>query len=153
MCPQTASVRVQMELPCISTSFPPDSSYNLTTSNIPVAPEPNDVYRHALCPSSSLRPNAPFQLLRTGRWGCAPGGCANRSVSFSSSLRRVRNLSPMLPFQESGSVRSSASPSGTSLCSGAHDFLREDTPAAGLVIRLLDVITSVPQQPFSSGLV
>lgn len=55
----------------------PDSSCISATSNIPPAPEPNDVYRHALCPPSRPRPNAPFQLLRTGRWRCAPRGCAH----------------------------------------------------------------------------
>lgn len=66
----------------------PDSS-SVSASNVPSAPEPNDVYRHAFCPSSRLRPNAPFQLLRTGRWRCAPGGCAHRPALFSSSRPHV----------------------------------------------------------------
>lgn len=91
---QKSALRLHRQLQCVCSDgaaphihvLLPDSSYILTTSNIPVAPEPNDVYRHALCPSSSLRPNAPFQLLRTGRWRCAPGGCAHGSVLFASCL-------------------------------------------------------------------
>lgn len=75
---------------------PPDSSSVSATSNIPLALEPNDVYRHAFCPSSRPRPNAPFQLLRTGRWRCAPAGCAHRPVFFSSSLVSVRPGSALL---------------------------------------------------------
>lgn len=71
----------------------PDSS-SVSASNVPSAPEPNDVDRHAFCPSSSLRPNAPFQLLRTGRWRCAPGGCAHRPGLFSSSRPRRRFRNP-----------------------------------------------------------
>lgn len=126
----------------------PDSSYNLTTSNIPVAPEPNDVYRHALCPSSRPRPNAPFQLLRTGRWRCAPGGCANRSVVFSSSPSPTSfnpRPAPMLTFRKSGSVRPSAAPPGTILCSGAHDFTRRHSGRRA-VIWPLDVIAPALQR-------
>lgn len=67
----------------------PDSS-SVSASNVPSAPEPNDVSRHAFCPSSSLRPNAPFQLLRTGRWRRAPGGFVHRPGLFSSSRPRNR---------------------------------------------------------------
>lgn len=69
--------------------FLPDSS-SVSASNVPSAPEPNDVSRHAFCPSSSLRPNAPFQLLRAGRWRRAPGGFAHRPGLFSSSHPRNR---------------------------------------------------------------
>lgn len=65
----------------------PDSA-SVSPSNVPSAPEPDDVSRHAFCPSSRPRPNAPFQLLRTGRWRRAPGGSARTAGSFCPSRPR-----------------------------------------------------------------
>lgn len=91
-----------------------------------MAQEPNDVYRHALCPSMSLRPNAPFQLLRTGRWRCALGGCAHRSILFSSSLGRIRNIFALLyRLQKPGCGPFISSVFWNHLYSGAHDITRK----------------------------
>lgn len=80
----------------------PDSASD-PASNVPSAPGPSDVSRHAFCPPSSLRPNAPFQLLRTGGWRRAPRGCAHRPAH--SAPRVLATVSGLLAETQSGHPR------------------------------------------------